>query len=114
MSTSILSFNIIRSPKTKFSDAQVLLQEFTGQTFSRNEADAIWGKIINHKWNISEKLNRDVGFRTATIDFIENFYQPQKEIARTENSSEITVNISTFLRKVFRSYFESKGNIINF
>ncbi len=111
MSTSILRFNIIRSPKTKFSDAQVLLQEFTGQSFTRKEAEIIWEKIINHKWNISEKLNRDVGFRTAAVDFVENFYQPKKESADTDLTSKILSNVSNSLRAFIRNYFESKESI---
>ncbi len=114
MNTSILNFAIVHSPKTKFSDAQVLLQEFTGKQFSRGDAETIWINITNHKWNLSEKLNRDVGFRVAAIDFIENFYQPQKLAKQTEKLSKREIKIPLFLKKVVRLYFESKGSALNF
>lgn len=109
MNTSILNFTIVSSPKTKFSDAQVLLQEFTGRQFSKNDAEIVWEKVINHKWNMSEQLQRDVGFRVAATDFFENFYQSAKDASQTEE-----FNISQFLQKIVRFYFESKGNSIQF
>ena len=107
MNTSTLNFTIISSAKTKFSDAQVLLQEFTGKKFSRNDA-------VTHKWNMSESLRRDVGFRVATIDFFENFYQPNKGVIQTEKLSKRTIRTPQFLRNAIRFYFESKGNLINY
>ena len=112
MNTSILNFSIVNSPKTKFSDAQVLLQEFTGNQFSRNEAEIIWANIINHKWNISEELGRDIGFRVAAIDFIENFHQPNQEVKKAEKSAKTEIKMPLFLRNVIRFYFESKGTFI--
>lgn len=112
MNTSTLNFTIVSSPKTKFSDAQILLQEWTGKKFSRNEADSVWAKIANHKWNVSEKLGRDVGFRVATIDFIENFYRPETELNLAENSTAKELKIPAFLRHAVRFYFESKANSI--
>lgn len=109
MNSSILNFTIVNSPKTKFSDAQVLLHEFTGKEFSRNDAETIWANIVNHKWNMSEKLHRDIGFKVAAIDFIENFYQPKMEIKQTKISTERKMKFSAFLQKVVRSYFESKA-----
>jgi hypothetical protein len=38
-----------------------------------------WQKILQHKWLMSEKLGRDVGFRTACIDFLENVDQALSE-----------------------------------
>jgi hypothetical protein len=113
MNTSTLDFTIINSPRTKYSDAQVLLRGFTGLEFARSEADSIWADVLNHKWTISEKLQRDVGFRVATIDFVENFYQPKtKNREMKKTTSEI--KITSFLRKIICFYFESKGNSINF
>ncbi len=114
MNTSTLNFTIVNSPKTKFSDAQILLQEFTGQKFSRNEADTIWTNVANHKWNMSEQLGRDIGFRVATLDFIENFYQPTTAVNQAEESAVTEFKIPQFIRKAVRFYFESRGSSINF
>jgi hypothetical protein len=113
MNISTLNFTIVNSPQTKFSDAQVLLQEFTGKQFLRNEAESVWSAILNHKWNMSEKLGRDVGFRVATLDFIDNFYQPNQSIIPTPNLSKREIKIPQLLRNAVRFYFESKGNSFN-
>lgn len=110
VNTSTLKFFIINSPKTKFSDEQVILREFTGKQFSRNEAEILLRKIMNHKWNMSEMLHRDVGLKVAAIDFIENFYQP-KEISKgllNKNS------MKTLITKFARFYFAEKGKAINY
>ena len=108
MKTSILNFSIVNSPKTKFSDAQVLLQEFAQRQFSRNEAEIIWADILNHKWNLSKDLGLDVGFRVATIDFIENFHPGNNDAKRVKKSATSGNRIPLFLRNVIRFNFESK------
>lgn len=42
-------------------------------------AAALWPKILQHKWLMSAKLGRDVGLRTACIDFAEHMEQAIKE-----------------------------------
>jgi hypothetical protein len=111
VNTSTLKFFIVNSPKTKFSDEQILLGEFTGKQFSRNEAEILFGKIMAHKWNMSEKLNRDVGLRVAAVDYMENFYQPNKTSKGRSFLNKFMGN--TILRKIVRFYFESKGNAIS-
>ena len=108
---NILTYDIITksSPNTKFSDAQIFLQEFAGKKFSKHEAEIIWTKILDHKWNMSEHLRRDVGLRVATIDYVEHFYQPsiskRRKIAITKSFFE-TLNV---VGHRFRQYFEAKG-----
>ena len=49
--------------------------ELSGVKFEPDIALDLWGKILQHKWLLSEKVGRDVGFRTACIDFLENMEQ---------------------------------------
>ena len=42
-------------------------------------ASDLWLKILKHKWILSEKIGRDVGIRTACIDFLENMDQVPDE-----------------------------------
>ena len=49
--------------------------ELSGVKFEPDIAQDMWGKILQHKWLLSEKVGRDVGFRTACIDFLENMDQ---------------------------------------
>lgn len=114
MSTSILNFNIINTPETKYSDAQIFLQEFTGNSFSRPDAEIIWSKVIDHKWNVSENLKRDIGLRVAAVDFIENFYAPhQRTGVKTENKSFLN-RAAKNIKKVVRAFFEAKGQSLNY
>jgi len=46
--------------------------ELSGVEFEPGIAADLWSKILKHKWLLSEKLGRDVGLRTACIDFLEN------------------------------------------
>lgn len=53
--------------------------EVSGTKFEPAKAAGVWPKILQHKWLMSEKLHRDVGLRTACIDFLENTEQALKE-----------------------------------
>jgi SpoVK/Ycf46/Vps4 family AAA+-type ATPase len=53
--------------------------EISGAKFDADIAVDLWQKILQHKWLMSEKLSRDVGLRTACIDFIENMDQALRE-----------------------------------
>jgi len=53
--------------------------EISGIKFDPEIATDIWAKILQHKWLMSEKLGRDVGLRTACIDFLENMDQALNE-----------------------------------
>ena len=53
--------------------------EISGTKFEPDAAADLWPKILQHKWLMSEKLHRDVGLKTACIDFLENMEQALKE-----------------------------------
>ena len=53
--------------------------ELSGARFEPDIAADLWSKILKHKWLLSEKLGRDVGFRIACIDFVENVEQALDE-----------------------------------
>ena len=39
---------------------------------SRAAAEREWRGILDHKWYLSERIGRDVGIRTAVVDYFEN------------------------------------------
>jgi SpoVK/Ycf46/Vps4 family AAA+-type ATPase len=49
------------------------IYEASGIRFDDEAAVDLWQNIIRHKWILSEKLSRDIGFRTACIDYLDNF-----------------------------------------
>ena len=53
--------------------------EISGEKFAPETAVELWPRILKHKWLLSEKLGRDVGLRTACIDYIDNMEQAHKE-----------------------------------
>ncbi|MDA8387091.1 MAG: AAA family ATPase [Nitrospiraceae bacterium] len=53
--------------------------EISGARFDAATAADLWQKILQHKWLMSEKLGRDIGLRTACIDFLENMDQALRE-----------------------------------
>lgn len=53
--------------------------EMSGVRFEPEAAAALWPRILQHKWLMSEKLGRDVGFRVACIDFLENMELADRE-----------------------------------
>ncbi len=53
--------------------------ELSGVEFEPDIAVDLWSNILKHKWLLSEKLGRDVGLRTACIDFLENMEQAPDE-----------------------------------
>ncbi len=55
------------------------IYEISGAKFDPDIAADLWQKILQHKWLMSEKLTRDVGLKTACIDFLENMDQALRE-----------------------------------
>jgi transitional endoplasmic reticulum ATPase len=53
--------------------------EMSGAAFEPDIAAGLWSKILDHKWLLSEKVGRDMGLRTACIDFLENMEQAPDE-----------------------------------
>jgi SpoVK/Ycf46/Vps4 family AAA+-type ATPase len=53
--------------------------ELSGAEIEPDIAVDLWSKIMQHKWLLYEKVGRDVGLRTACIDFLENMEQAPGE-----------------------------------
>jgi Domain of unknown function (DUF4032) len=54
-----------------------MIKELTGVKLPKGKARAVWSSILEHKWYLVERLNRDVGLRTAAVDYLENIAPPQ-------------------------------------
>ena len=54
-----------------------VLKRLAGVNISADEARALWPRILDHKWYVSERLGRDVGLRVAAIDYFENIWTPR-------------------------------------
>lgn len=56
-----------------------MILEMSGAAFEPEIAAGLWSRILDHKWLLSEKVGRDMGLRTACIDFLENMEQAPDE-----------------------------------
>ncbi|MGA7802514.1 MAG: DUF4032 domain-containing protein, partial [Gammaproteobacteria bacterium] len=68
-----MSENIVEAPSPEMCASKIF--EISGAKFDPDIAADLWPKILQHKWLLSEKLGRDVGLRTACVDFVENMEQ---------------------------------------
>jgi AAA+ superfamily predicted ATPase len=83
--------------------------ELSGAKFEPDIAADLWSKILKHKWLLSEKLGRDVGFRIACIDFLENMEQAIAEYMtykRTDILNEL--GAQTVSREMWDSISDSQ------
>ena len=61
---------------TKGRREQRIIKDLTGVRVTKRNARAVWSSILEHKWYLGERLNRDVGLRTAAVDYLENIASP--------------------------------------
>lgn len=66
---------------------QKLLRELAGVRLGPAEAAAEWGRVLEHKWFVSERLGRDVGLRVAAVDYFENVRLPRHTRTAGESKS---------------------------
>ena len=55
---------------------QRIIKDLTGVRVAERNAREVWSSILEHKWYLGERLNRDVGLRTAAVDYLENIKPP--------------------------------------
>lgn len=83
--------------------------EISGTKFDPEIAVDLWPKILQHKWLLSERLGRDVGLRTACIDYIENMEQAHKEFMAYKRTEILTeMGAQTISREVWDTISDSQ------
>jgi hypothetical protein len=97
-----LDYTIEKVRQNDPSREQKILLELAGETFQKREAEILWEKIQDHKWYVSERLKRDIGFRVAAVDYIENFYEPFFFGKRKTNFKD---SVSEFFKIISRTEF---------
>ncbi len=87
---------------------QQTLKSLVGANYTKEEAKYIWGRVIDHKWYVGERLRRDVGLRVAAVDYVENFYNPAT-FRKNRKPTGIFSRIARPLSNLTRSYFAAKS-----
>jgi SpoVK/Ycf46/Vps4 family AAA+-type ATPase len=83
--------------------------EISGEKFTPDIAAELWPKILQHKWLLSEKLRRDVGLRTACIDYIDNMEQAHKEFMTYQRKDILAeMGAQTISREVWDTISDSQ------
>ena len=91
-----LDYVIEETLKKDLSAEQKILSEYVGAIFPKEEAKIIWEKVLDHKWYVSERLNRDIGLRVAAIDFVENFYETASSKRNRRKTPNYVLSPTTF------------------
>ena len=94
------------------TEEQVFLRKYLNRDFPRGEAKLLWERIVDHKWYIGERLRRDVGFRVAAVDYVENFYESDPVFGNSNRRSGIFSKMFRPINSSLRSYFVSKSRLI--
>jgi SpoVK/Ycf46/Vps4 family AAA+-type ATPase len=83
--------------------------ELSGVEFESDIAIDLWSNIFKHKWLLSEKLGRDVGLRTACIDFLENMDQAPEEYLNYQQKNILNeMGAQTISRKIWDTISDSQ------
>ena len=83
--------------------------EMSGAKFDPEIASELWAKIQQHKWLLSERLSRDVGARTACIDFLENMEQAVDEYLSYKRKDVLNdMGAQTFSREIWDTISDSQ------
>ena len=107
-----LDYVIEEVKKNELTVEQRTLKNLVGANYTKVEAKYIWGRVIDHKWYIGERLKRDVGLRVAAIDYIENFYNPAI-FRKNQKPTDIFNRFVRPLSNFTRSYFVSKSKMMS-
>ncbi|MEP6902256.1 MAG: DUF4032 domain-containing protein [Actinomycetota bacterium] len=97
-----MDYTIDKVLKNFLTPEQSFLKRYVNADFPQREAKHLSERIVDHKWYVSERLKRDVGFRVAAIDYVENFYEPGVLQNRKGNSQS---SIRQFFTLIWRMEF---------
>ncbi|WP_027185677.1 ATP-binding protein [Desulfovibrio inopinatus] len=75
--------------------------EASGAKFDTDVATNLWKKIMRHKWILSERLNRDVGFRIACNDFLENIGTDEEVTTHNQEKLLVQMGARTISRDIW-------------
>jgi hypothetical protein len=76
-----LNWVVERSGPPRPSALNALAPLLAALGISDDDAEREWCKILDHKWYLSERVGRDVGLRTALVDYFENVHLPDAELS---------------------------------
>jgi hypothetical protein len=88
-----LDYVVDETLKQNLTAEQLFLKKLTGARISQSEAKYLLERIGDHKWYVSEKLGRDVGFNVAAVDFLENIYAANEKRNDSRRNNRRRLNL---------------------
>ena len=61
---------------------------------SPSEAREVWPQVLEHKWYLSERAGRDVGLKTAALDYFKNV----RRVTKNEQMREMPPPTAPYMR----------------
>lgn len=99
--------NFVETPSPEVCVSKIF--EISGVKFDPEIAVDLWPKILKHKWLLSEKLSRDVGLRTAGVDFVDNMEQALNEYLDYKRKDLLnSLGAQTIGRKIWDTISDSQ------
>lgn len=77
----------------ELTEEQIFFEKISGKKYTKEKAQNLWTQIEDHKWIISEKLGRDVGFNVAAVDLLENFVAIETDFNSSDKRKSTRLNI---------------------
>jgi hypothetical protein len=102
MSFYKLDYTIEKVSQDVPTPEQALIKKYLSADFPKREAKYLWNRIVDHKWHVSERLKRDIGFRVAAVDYVENFYEP---VFFRERETGLKNSLREFFKIISRTEF---------
>lgn len=82
MARSLKSEHVLEEALAQYPKSQRrALRKLAGVKLSAAEAQAVWPRLLEHKWLLGERLGRDVGLRVAAVDYFENIQPPRPRVS---------------------------------
>lgn len=106
-----LDYVVEEIKKSEPSFEQQTLRSYVGAEFTREEAEYIWERVIDHKWYVGERLQRDIGLRVAAVDYVENFYDSTL-FRKTSSRGGFFNRLGKPISNLMRTYFVSKSKLL--
>ncbi|HVE56013.1 MAG TPA: hypothetical protein VNB22_04240 [Pyrinomonadaceae bacterium] len=97
-----LDYTVEKVLKDTPTPEQAFLRKYLSADLSKTEAKYLSERIADHKWHVSERLKRDIGFHVAAVDYVENFYEP---IFFNKPRSSFKNSVREFFKIIARTEF---------
>src|SRR3712207_6057165 len=98
MQTPSLSYLVMEAMIRYSNSKRNAVRKLAGVRLSEPEARAVWPRVLEHKWYLSERLGRDVGLRVAAVDYFENIEPPRPRVARRSDGGALPPKLPMMLR----------------